>query len=99
MSNSVNFSTKLSSESVEFGIKNKSQKLNFNTQQICPSLQTVYEEIDVIKTGLNEADQGLKTVLTKVEDMEELVAVLNSDAETDGSVDNKIRKAIQWKTL
>lgn len=99
MSRCINFNTTLSAEPVGFVVHNQSRQLNFETDRPCSSLQTVYQELDEVKTHLNKVDGSLNDVLTKVEDMEELVAVLNSDAETDGSVDNKIRKAIQWKTL
>lgn len=98
MSNSVDFSTKLSADPVNFSTEKK-KNINFNTNPTCPGLQTVYEEIGNIKTQLNKANEDLKVVLTKVEDVQYIVEILNSDADTIGSVDNKIREAIEWKTL
>lgn len=41
------------------------------------------------------ADQD-RILLTKVEDANTQLATLTADADTEGSVDNKIRRAVSW---
>lgn len=56
----------------------------------------VPEDID---TRLTIVEQSNATTLTKVEELESKVDILNGDENTEGSVDNKIKTALDWESI
>ena len=56
----------------------------------------VPEDVD---TRLTAVEQSNATTLTKVEELENKVDILNGDDNTEGSVDNKIKTALDWESI
>ena len=56
----------------------------------------VPEDVD---TRLTIVEQSNKVTLTKVEELEGKVDILNGDETVEGSVDNKIKTALDWEAI
>lgn len=52
-----------------------------------------------VETRLTIVEQSNATTLTKVEELENKVDILNGDENTEGSVDNKIKTALDWESI
>ena len=57
---------------------------------------TVSEDVE---TRLTIVEQSNATTLTKVEELENKVEILNGDETVEGSVDYKISKALEWEEI
>lgn len=52
-----------------------------------------------VETRLTAVEVSNKTTLTKVEELQAKVDILNGDENTEGSVDNKISIALDWEEI
>jgi hypothetical protein len=52
-----------------------------------------------VDTRLTIVEQSNATTLTKVEEIESKVDILNGDETVEGSVDNKIKKSLDWEAI
>ena len=52
-----------------------------------------------VDTRLTAVEQSNATTLTKVEELESKVDILNGDETVEGSVDNKIKTALDWESI
>lgn len=52
-----------------------------------------------VDTRLTAVEQSNATTLTKVEEIESKVDILNGDETVEGSVDNKIKKSLDWEAI
>lgn len=52
-----------------------------------------------VDTRLTAVEQSNATTLTKVEEIESKVDILNGDETVEGSVDNKIKTALDWESI
>lgn len=52
-----------------------------------------------IETRLTAVEESNNTTLTKVEELEGKVDILNGDETVEGSVDNKIKTALGWEEI
>lgn len=90
--------SKLQKQIDEFS--SKLTHVNLSVEIVENSLVNVNARIDLLEDRLSKVETGEgSAILTKVEEIELTLQTLNADSSVEGSVDNRINRAVEWAAL
>lgn len=100
LAGSIDLSKYYTMEQVNELVKAETDRAIARENEIISLVNDVNERINSFEDRLSKIEEGdVTTVLTKIEEIESAIEVLNGDASVEGSIENKINKAARWAVL
>lgn len=100
LAGSIDLSNYYTIEKVNELIKVETDRAVAKENEIISLINDANSRMNSFEDRLSVVEKGdVMTVLTKLEEVESAIEVLNADASVEGSVENKINKAAKWAVL